>query len=337
VGRVPRRPRPATGAAPRPLSGVTPTDGSPVVVLGTGALACAIGGRLARAGHPVVLVGAWRAAREAMAQRGVVVHEPAGTWSAPIETASADDAPEGCATALVLVKAAGTARAARTLARVLAPGGVAVTLQNGLGPRETLAAALGRDRVASGVALMGALLVAPGEVSVVPGRVVLGEAEATRDGVLRLADRLRAAGQEVETSPDLDRVLWTKLAANCAINALSALTGKTNGELLEDAATLGTLREAAREAGAVASARGVPLAADAATIAEEVARATAANHSSMRQDLDRGTPTEVDFLNGAVVEAGRSLSIPTPVNEGLWRAVREREGRPVPGDRRQAG
>ncbi len=319
------------------MSGVAKTDRSPLVVLGTGALACAIGGRLARAGDPVGLVGAWRAAREAIAQRGVVVHEPAGTWSAPVETSSPDDAPVGCSTALVLVKGPATGRAARTLARVLAPRGVAVTLQNGLGSSETLAAPLGLERVAGGVALLGALLVAPGEVSVVPGRIVLGEADATRDAVIRLARRLRAAGQEVETSREIDRVVWTKLAANCAINALSALTGKANGELLEDETALGTLREAAREVGAVAAARGTPLGGDATSIAEQVARATAANHSSMRQDLERGAPTEIDFLNGAVVEAGRRLSVATPVNERLWRTVREREGRRVPTDSREAG
>ncbi len=306
-------------------------------MLGTGALACAIGGRLARAGDRVILVGSWRAAREAIAQRGVVVHEPAGTWAAPVETASPDDLPEGCSTALVLVKGPNTGRAARTLTRVLAPRGVAVTLQNGLGSRETLASALGPRRVAAGVALLGALQLAPGEVRVVPGRIVLGEEEATRAAVLRLARRLRAAGQEVETTRDIDRGVWTKLAVNCAINALSALTGRTNGELLEDPATLGTLQQAAREVAAVASALGVPPGDDAASVAEQVARATAPNHSSMRQDLERGAPTEVDFLNGAVVALGQGLSVPTPVNERLWRSVREREGRPVPADAREAG
>jgi 2-dehydropantoate 2-reductase len=311
---------------------VPKTERSPLVVLGTGALACAIGGRLARDGVRVVLVGSWRAAREAIAQRGVVVHEPAGTWAAPVETASSDDLPEGCSTALVLVKGPNTSRAARTLARVLTPRGVAVTLQNGVGPRETLAAALGPRRVAAGVALLGAFLLAPGEVSVVPGRIVLGEEEATREAVRALVRRLRAAGQEVETTRELDRVVWTKLAANCAINALSALTGRTNGELLEDPAALGTLRQAAREVGAVAAALGVPLGADAASVSEQVARATAPNHSSMRQDLERGAATEIESLNGAVVALGRRVSVPTPVNERLWREVREREGRPVPTD-----
>ena len=314
-----------------------PTGRSPLVVLGTGALACAIGGRLARAGDRVVLVGAWRAAREAIAQRGVVVHDPAGTWAAPVETASPDDAPAGCSTALVLVKGPNTGRAARILARALAPGGVAMTLQNGLGPRETLAATLGPDRVAAGVALLGALLLAPGEVSVVPGRVVLGEEDPTREAVLGLARRLRAAGQEVDATRDLDRLVWTKLAANCAINPLSALAGRTNGEVLEDPVALATLREAAREVGAVAAARGTALGGDAAAIAEQVARATASNHSSMRQDLERGARTEIDSLNGAVVALGRRLSVPTPVNERLWREVRKREGRPLPAGSSEAG
>jgi hypothetical protein len=78
---------------------------------------------------------------------------------------------------------------------------------------------------------------------------------------------------------------------------------------------------AAREVEAVARARGIDLGADAAQLVEDVARATAANHSSMLQDILRGAPTEVDAINGEVVRLGRELGVPTPVNERLWRAV----------------
>jgi 2-dehydropantoate 2-reductase len=87
---------------------------------------------------------------------------------------------------------------------------------------------------------------------------------------------------------------------------------------------------AAREVGDVAAASGIDLRADPAELAFEVAAATAGNRSSMLQDLDRGAPTEIDAMCGAVVREGRRLGMATRVNERLWRAVREREGRPLP-------
>ena len=93
------------------------------------------------------------------------------------------------------------------------------------------------------------------------------------------------------------------------------------GALLTRPELRAQMEAAAREAGAVASALGVDLAADPAELARAVARATASNRSSMLQDLERGQPTEVDALNGAVVHEARRLGLSTPVNERLWQAV----------------
>jgi len=330
MGSLPGHPRAAAGADSRPLSRVPARERSPLVIFGTGALACAIGARLARAGDKVALVGTWTAAREAIARRGVVVHEPGCSWSAPLETAPLEEPPEGCPLALVLVKSHQTGRVAPALARALAPEGLAVTLQNGLGHRQALEGTLGPYRVAVGVALLGARLLGPGEVRVVPGRILLGEEKPTATAVHRLAERLRAAGQDVETTREIDRAIWAKLAANCGINPLSALLRVTNGALLDDPETRRLLRAAALEVAAVAAGRGIALADDPAALAEQVAAATATNDSSMRQDLERGSMSEIDVLNGAVVAEGRRLGVPTPVNERLWRGVREQEGRPMP-------
>jgi 2-dehydropantoate 2-reductase len=300
----------------------------PLAVFGTGALACAIGGRLARSGERVVLVGRWATAREAIARQGIVVHEERDTWATRVATASAEDPPPGGPVALVLVKSHQTVSVAPCVLRSLSPEGVAVTLQNGLGNRETLAATLGPGRVAVGVTTLGARLLGPGEVQVVPGRIVLGEEPATAEAVGRLARRLRAAGLPAEVTTDVERVVFAKLAANCAINPLTALRGVDNGALIEDPEARRTLRAAALEVAAVAEARGVRLE-DPAGRVEQVARDTASNRSSMLQDMERGAPTEIDALCGAVTAEGRRLGVPTPVNEALWREVRAREGRPV--------
>jgi 2-dehydropantoate 2-reductase len=95
--------------------------------------------------------------------------------------------------------------------------------------------------------------------------------------------------------------------------------------VLEDASRRLLAERAAREVAAVAAASGVALPGDAAEEALAVARRTAGNRSSMRQDLARHAPTEIEFLNGAVVREGLRLGVPTPVNAWLANEVRERE------------
>lgn len=224
--------------------------------------------------------------------------------------------------ALVLVKAWQTARAARQLRSCLSPEGVVLTLQNGLGNAETLSEALGPERVAVGVTTSGATLVAPGVVR--PGGegvVHLGE----HPRLAPVVQWLQQAGFRVEVSPDVQGVLWGKLAVNAAINPLTALLEVPNGALVANAAARLFLRRAAWEVQAVAEALGVRLPfPDAAEAAEEVARRTARNLSSMLQDLHRGAPTEIEAINGAVVRFGRQVGVSAPLNQALWEMVREK-------------
>lgn len=303
-----------------------------LLVLGTGALACLVGARLARAGAEVTLAGSWAEALEAIAARGIRVHDREESWTARVSAVPLDAPLAPFRLALVLVKSHRTVRAAAALGGLLEDGGLALTLQNGLGNRELLERALGRA-VAAGAAFLGATVLGPGELTSVAGRIVLDSALGDAR-VADLAAQLQAAGFEVELTDAFLPVFWAKLAANCAINAPTALHGVANGALVESAELRRTLERAAREVAAVAEARGIRLERDAAETALEVAQATATNRSSMLQDLARGARTEVDALNGAISAEGRRLGVPTPVNEQLFRAVRAREGRPLPEEAR---
>ena len=143
-------------------------------------------------------------------------------------------------------------------------------------------------------------------------------------------------GFVVAVEKDLDRLVWRKLAVNCAINPLSALAGRLNGELLESAESRETLVKAATEVAAVAAAKGLELGADVGALVLAVARETGANRSSMLQDVLRGAPTEVEAICGAVARIARDLGIYTPINVRLCRLVRQVEaGNPPllePGD-----
>jgi 2-dehydropantoate 2-reductase len=227
---------------------------------------------------------------------------------------------------VVLVKAYATADALRWAAPACGPDTVALTLQNGLGNAETLAEALGPDRVLAGTTAQGATLLAPGRVAhggngpthIAPWQPS-GLAAARAAAV---ADLFTQSGIATAVEEDPRPLLWAKLAVNCAINPLTALLRVPNGELLVRPGARRLMEAAAQEVGAVAAAAGVPLPEEPVAAALRVAAATAANRSSMLQDVERGRPTEVDAINGAVARYGTSLGMPAPVNAALADLVR---------------
>lgn len=298
-----------------------------MLVLGTGAMACALGARFARFGRAAVtLAGTWRAALEAIAARGITVEDPSGVWAAKVDVAPLAGPLGPADVVLVLVKSHRTGAVARTAARSLRPSSLVVTLQTGLGNQETLETACGEGRVALGIASLSATLLRPGEVRVNPGRVILG---GPAPGVTRFAELVAASRLDAEVSGAIDRMVWARLAVSCALDPLAALTGRTNGMLLERPEPCETMLKAAREVGAVALARGIDLGGDAATLAVEAAESDPSRYSPMSHDLDRDALTEVDAQSGAVGLEGRRLGLPTPVNDYLWQRIREKEGRPA--------
>ena len=292
-----------------------------VTIFGTGAMGCLVGARLARSGTAVTLVGTWREALAAVERDGIRLEDGSGAWAARVATVRLPDLVAPCPTVLVLAKSYQTRAIAPHVARAVSPGGVVVSLQNGLGNRDELAACIAHARVAVGVVTAGASVLAPGRVSGHPGSVTLEAGSPPSAALAALAERLRAAGFETELTSDVERLVWRKLVVNCAINPLSVLRGTPNGALLERAEDRDQLALAAREVAAVARARGIELDGDPAEMVFEVARLTAGNRSSMLQDVERGAPTELAALNGAVIREGRRLGVPTPVNEELRDAV----------------
>jgi len=295
------------------------TDKSPTLIVGTGAMASLFGARLAPHSE-VTLLGTWKAGLEELSRHGIRLEENGRTVQVPVRATSRPEDCAGAQSALFLVKSWQTQRAAAMLSQCLASDGVALTLQNGLGNLELLEAELCPQRVALGVTTVGATLLGP-------GRVRAGGAGPTHVAphprLELLVDLLETAGFEVHPADDLESLVWGKLVANAGINALTALLEVPNGELLERAGARAVMREAAQETARVAAARGVTLPyEDPVTQVEAVASRTAANISSMLQDIRRGAPTEVDAINGAVVREAESLGLQAPVNRTLWNLVR---------------
>ncbi|MBI3241167.1 MAG: ketopantoate reductase family protein [Chloroflexi bacterium] len=290
------------------------------VIVGTGALASLFAARLARCtSGPLWMLGTWAEAVAAINTTGIVVETGSGAETVRVKATADPDQCSGAEAAIVLVKSWQTGRAARQITSFLAPSGVALTLQNGLGNLETLGAELGVERTALGITMQGATLLGPGRVRE-GGRGPIHLADHPRLG--SVVALLRDGGFEVHLAPDVTPLIWGKLVVNAAINALTALLRVTNGELLNRPSALALADEAAREVAAVAAAKNITLPfSDPVLRAHEVMRLTAHNRSSMLQDVLRNAPTEVEAINGAVVREAHVLNVSTPVNEMLWRLV----------------
>ena len=235
--------------------------------------------------------------------------------------------------AIVLVKSYQTARAAFELAPVLAADGVAITLQNGLGNYEILQKALGYGRVAQGITAQGATMLGPGRVRHAGyGPTFIARLPGKERLLGDMVDLLNRAGLKAESSSDVTSLQWGKLAVNAGINPLTAILGVRNGRLLQDERTNRVMCAAALEVELVAQSLGTTLPyEDVAIRVQEVAHATADNVSSMLQDVRRGSETEIDAINGAVVSYGKQTGLATPVNFALWRVVKE-GGSALPAD-----
>ena len=294
-----------------------------ILIAGTGALATLFAARLSRARVEVTMLGSWEAALNALNKHGARLQQPDGrVLSGPVRAVRSPKSAGQHTIALVLVKSWQTARVAQQLAGCLAEQGVALTLQNGLGTDEILAQVLGGPRTAAGVTTTGAALLEPGLVkNGGAGSLELGE----HPRVAPLVELLRTAGFTVNLHADVGALQWGKLVVNAAINPLTALYGVPNGALLEDAHLRDLMQKTALETAAVALACGVQLPyADPVLQVEQVARRTAANRSSMLQDLERGAPTEIEAINGAVVRAAETAGVRAPYNQALVAHIQAR-------------
>ncbi|WP_255198586.1 ketopantoate reductase family protein [Halorarius litoreus] len=290
-----------------------------VVVFGAGSLGSLMGGLLARE-HDVTLVG-----RDphvsTIREQGLRVD---GAFEFVVHPDARTDAPPSADLAVVTVKAFDTPSAATALADCDLEA--CLSLQNGLGNEETLATELDCP-VLAGTCTYGAMRPEPGVVTCTGvGEVVLGPREG---GSQPSADRafaaFDAAGVVTELADDMPRRLWEKLAVNAGINAVTALARVENGALVDGPAnTVAT--EAAREVATVAREEGIDLSdTEAVAAVERVAAATAANTSSMHQDVLAGRRTEVDAISGYVADRAEGV----PVNATLagllraWESERE--------------
>jgi len=288
-----------------------------ILVGGAGSLGSLLGGLLARS-HDVTLVG-----RDPHMDR--VAHEGLSVTGAEqfrVEPAARTDLPDRADLAVVAVKSYDTAAVADRLAACELDA--CLSVQNGMGNEDRLAGALDCP-VLAGTCTYGARLEGPGTVAFTGrGEVVLGpRAGGESAAAERVGAAFRDADVETTVATDMPRRLWAKLAVNAAVNATTALARVENGALADGPAAA-VAAAAARETARVAREQGIDLADErAVSLTRQVVRDTAANRSSMLGDVAADRPTEIEAINGYVVDTAVE---PVPVNGTLTRLVRTWEG-----------
>jgi len=300
-----------------------------VAVIGAGAVGCYYGGLLLRAGHDVTFIGR-QPHVDAINAHGLLLDTKNFKGHLPAKAATDATALASPDLMLVCVKSADTEQAGRSLAGRLRPETSVLSLQNGVDNAQRLRAVTGHA-VIPVVVYVGSEMAGPGHVRHHGGGDLAIGASAASEA---LAQTLEEAGVHTTIADDIEITLWSKLVINCAFNALSAVADISYGPMLEVEGTKDVVTRAVQEAIAVASACGVSMPEDLLAQILTIPDKMPNQKSSTAQDLARGKPSEIDFLNGYVVRKGTALGIPTPTNHALQVMVKlAQRGKELSGER----
>ena len=290
-----------------------------VAIMGAGAVGCYYGAMLALAGHEVVLIGRAPFA-DTVSQNGLILEKGGERLVATVRASTDPSMIRGAEIVMVCVKSGDTSEAGQLIAPHLAPDCTVLSLQNGVTNAETLGHITGRP-VLPVVVYVASHMNSPGVVRH-EGR---GDLELSGQGAEDIAVILNEAGVETRISDDVMASLWAKLVVNCAINPLSAITGLPYGKIAAQDGMPELMQDIAREALSVARAEGISVPDAVFETIRTIPVTMAGQHSSTAQDLLRGKPTEIDYLNGEIVNRAARLGIDVPINRTLTLLVKSAE------------
>ena len=299
-----------------------------IAVVGCGAMGSVYAALLASAGNEVLAVDRWQEHVQAIRDRGLRVQGASGDRT--VRIAAATEAPQEPVDLVILAtKASQTVQAAREACAMLAPHTMVLTIQNGLGSADAVAAAVGSDRLLVGVAAaFGASLPGPGHARHEGMAAVrLGAyAGLPLAQAQRIAELWRSAGFNAEAVADVLAMQWEKLICNVAYSAPCALTGMTIGQVMDDPEIGPVSRAAAAEALRVAQARGIAVKVeDAVAHVRAFGTRIADAKPSVLLDHEMRRPSEIDVINGAIPGQAARCGLAAPVNATLTALVKQRE------------
>lgn len=292
--------------------------------MGAGAIGSFFGGLLAEGENDVVLI-ARESHVKAIRQNGLAIEGASGKRVVKVKAvATPAHLKEDFDLVLLTVKAYDTRQAVTEVKTLMGNDSVLLCLQNGLGVEQIASTIIGRNRVVRGVTINGVLLKEPGlVVHTGEGQTIIGELHRKiTHRTQRIAGMFSKAGLPTRVTNNIDGTVWTKILINAGINPFGALTGMKNGELLMIPGLRNLMIETVKEGSNVAKKIDVKLEHEPVSLMINTAEMTAKNKNSMLQDIEKGKRTEIDFINGAILNLGKRNDIKTPLNKVLTHLVR---------------
>jgi 2-dehydropantoate 2-reductase len=301
-----------------------------VLILGAGAMGCLYGAAFHRAGCKVQFVDVNQPHIDAINADGLELETRAGTEYLPILARLPEQVDGWVDLVVVFTKTFHTDAALAGIKAAIGPETWLLSLQNGLGNDKRLAAHASEDRILVGSSSLPSDLVGPGKVRShgEGGSKLYPAFGADPAFAKRITELLTEGGLPAALEPDIHGAIWSKAIFNATMNPLCALTRRTPGFLGAHAESRALILALVEEGVAVANASGIAIPAQPIHDLTHVSVTDHANHeASMLQDVKAGRRTEVDAINGAIVEAARAAGVAAPLTETLWRLVKLEEAK----------
>lgn len=299
------------------------------VLGGGGAMGGLFGGYLARAGNDVTLIDVSKAAVEAINGDGLSIEEKDGSTLKLQVPATDAPAKVGPVDLIInFVKCYHTEDAIKAAAPMIGSATSVLSLQNGWGNAPRIASIVGEDKVLVGLTYHSSMLLGPGRVKHPgTGMTYIGELSGRSSQRLdAVAAAFRAA--EIDTTPSCQILgeVWKKLALNACTLPTASLLRFFAHELVAFEPAKDEMAAILAEVVAVAKAQGIALDYDErwAAITGLLEKAIG-GRASMLQDVEAKRRTEIDVINGAIVEAGQRTGVPTPHNQAMVSMIKAAE------------
>jgi 2-dehydropantoate 2-reductase len=307
-------------------------NGKRYAVVGVGPVGGIMAAHLAGAGHQVFLVDVLKNHLEAIRKNGLSV---TGTKEMSAQFPEENlchsiDEMEGKEIDVVFisVKASILPKIVPMLREVSKPGMTLVSLQNGIDTEDFIADAFGKESTLRIVINYAGNIVDNGKIrfSFFNPPNYLGMIHPDAEKVAReLAGLITASGLDTSFTDDIKRYEWIKAILNAALSPVCALTRRTMKQMMDQKDTRRLAREILREGKEVAEACGINLEPDLIEKGVGYLDKTGHHKTSMHVDLELGNPTEIDFINGKIVEYGRLKGVPTPYNSAIVALIKGSE------------
>jgi 2-dehydropantoate 2-reductase len=302
-----------------------------IVILGAGALGGLIGARLSEAGEDVTFLEVNVARARLLAEEGLFLSEAdSGERHVAVKVVTSLEGQPTADLLFVAVKSYQTEGAVRAALPVIGPKTWILSTQNGIGNVERIRKVADTDRILTGITYSSIQHTGPNRMRYRTGIKPIQMAPLDRritDEVRAISEVFRKAGMPAEVVEEVDTAVWQKLLHNSVINPMSALTGMSCSELLEDPDLQALMRAMCDEIVGVMKARGTPIEdpEDPYRPLIRSQKALGKNRPSMWQDFTRGLATEIDAMNGGIVQEATKLGVTAPINWAITQFVHSRE------------